>query len=427
MDSERESQKLSMGTEDRISRLPDMTLVNVLYYLPTKQAVATSVLSKRWRSLWALVPRLDFDDSLFLHPQDGDANPVETTVSFMNFVNRVLILRTYIPEFKLKCTRYDSFHVNAWILAALRCHVQELDICITPKPSFKLSYDVFAFQELVYIKLGRTFVLDVPKSVCLPKLEVLCLDSIEFRDDDSICKLISSCPVLEELSVENCGFKNIRVFCVSAPKLKTLIISCSISKKDDYSTRNCVFEIVVDAPALETLFYSDFVARGYSLGTLQCLHHVGFDVLYRQEGKDICNKRLLDLLFGVANSESLALSGFSVMAFSLLKKYFFLPKFNYLTRLLLEVNEYCGPLLTIFLENSPNLEILILDTKEVWRDTELKWEPPSHVPKCLLLHLKEVVLNGCSEQEDVIKLINYLQENAKVLNKVSRLPMSPGS
>lgn len=48
------------GSEDRISELPDAILHIVLSYLNTEDAVRTSVLSKRWRGVWAHAPNLEF-------------------------------------------------------------------------------------------------------------------------------------------------------------------------------------------------------------------------------------------------------------------------------------------------------------------------------------------------------------------------------
>ncbi|KAJ4901057.1 F-box/LRR-repeat protein [Raphanus sativus] len=46
--------------EDRISELPDALLLQILSSIPTKDAFATSVLSKRWRSLCKMMPNLEF-------------------------------------------------------------------------------------------------------------------------------------------------------------------------------------------------------------------------------------------------------------------------------------------------------------------------------------------------------------------------------
>ncbi|VAI59451.1 unnamed protein product [Triticum turgidum subsp. durum] len=49
------------GGSDFLSRLPDHLLVDILLRLCTKDAVATTVLSRRWRAVWPGLPHLNFD------------------------------------------------------------------------------------------------------------------------------------------------------------------------------------------------------------------------------------------------------------------------------------------------------------------------------------------------------------------------------
>lgn len=49
--------------EDRISSLSDDLLIRILLRVPTKDAVATTFLSKRWRFVWSMLPRLTYTET----------------------------------------------------------------------------------------------------------------------------------------------------------------------------------------------------------------------------------------------------------------------------------------------------------------------------------------------------------------------------
>ena len=49
--------------KNMINNLPDDLLVHILLHVPIKDAVSTMILSKRWRSIWTMLPALDYDDS----------------------------------------------------------------------------------------------------------------------------------------------------------------------------------------------------------------------------------------------------------------------------------------------------------------------------------------------------------------------------
>ena len=90
---------------DRISALPDEILLHVLSFLGSKKAGKTSVLSTRWRFLFASTPDIDLDmsfDSQSLDPSQNngiviDHPPYERLYAFMNFGYRLVMLRNGAP------------------------------------------------------------------------------------------------------------------------------------------------------------------------------------------------------------------------------------------------------------------------------------------------------------------------------------------
>ncbi|XP_058181461.1 putative F-box protein At1g58310 [Rhododendron vialii] len=130
---------------DRISKLPDSVLCHILSFLPTKKekgtifinfptknAVGTSILSTRWRYLWTFVTGIDFDDSvLFRDRNEFDGRNDMVNFSFMNFVNRVLLLSDVrcLERFRLRLKFFcNSDVVSAWICAIIKRNVPVVDL-----------------------------------------------------------------------------------------------------------------------------------------------------------------------------------------------------------------------------------------------------------------------------------------------------------
>lgn len=75
--------RLSIQEEkDRISNLPDSLLHHILFFLPTKDAAVTSILSERWKPLFLAQPILSFDCKHF-----------RDALTFSNFVERAMTKR----------------------------------------------------------------------------------------------------------------------------------------------------------------------------------------------------------------------------------------------------------------------------------------------------------------------------------------------
>ncbi|XP_052882365.1 F-box protein At1g19070-like [Gossypium arboreum] len=122
---------MAMCVEDRISNLPDHIRCYILSFLPIQEAVRTSVISTKWRNLFASISTVDFDTYLLCRLTDGNVE------SFKNFVDRLLKFpdQLSLDCFRLRGDEFDSwndeghgFDVSGWICAAV-CHgVKEIDL-----------------------------------------------------------------------------------------------------------------------------------------------------------------------------------------------------------------------------------------------------------------------------------------------------------
>ncbi|KAK8643917.1 hypothetical protein V6N13_013194 [Hibiscus sabdariffa] len=187
--------------DDRISKLPDSILCRILLLLPIKDAVSTSIVSTRWRHLYAYMACLDVDFHLFRR------SPSHTVVSFTNFLDKLLFFHTEgrIEQFRFNHTnlsKVNDSHVLGWISAPLWRGVKEIDLVFGRWSSYFPMLPtalLFTSMTLVRLKLEFPYVMVVPIHVCLPCLKTLVLQLIKFEDDGSVKRLLSSCPVLEDL------------------------------------------------------------------------------------------------------------------------------------------------------------------------------------------------------------------------------------
>ncbi|RID69351.1 hypothetical protein BRARA_C01449 [Brassica rapa] len=209
---------VKLGTEDvtfsdMISNLPDDLLIRILSLLPISEAMNTSLLSKRWESLWKMMPVLKYVEK---------SCPTMTSQGFVEFCRRSLQLH------------------EAPVLKTLTIKLQLQSV-----PLILSSLPETVFQKLVVLKLYmiRYLVFDDPPpgryfsdgkpSVCFRSLKGLHLRSVSFCDEQYFCRLISACPLLEDVffdTVRTCAPKTIflpppqKILEISTPCLKYLKI-----------------------------------------------------------------------------------------------------------------------------------------------------------------------------------------------------------
>ncbi|XP_027923021.1 F-box/FBD/LRR-repeat protein At1g16930-like [Vigna unguiculata] len=179
---------------DRISSLPDSILCDILSSLPTKEVVATSVLSKRWIFLWRSVPSFHFD---YNHDKYKEA-----CTHFLQSVDSFLLSRDReqpLHRFRLTfdSTLDQTICIKTWITAAVSGRVQHLDINCNRDI---VMPSVFSCKTLVVLKLNSITVEDF-SSVDLPLLKILYLNSVSLPRYLDLSQILSGCPNLEDLEV----------------------------------------------------------------------------------------------------------------------------------------------------------------------------------------------------------------------------------
>ena len=167
--------KLKVGGdgEDKISQLPDGVLSHVLSFLPTKHAVRTSILSTRWKNIWASVHCLDLEHYYCDERRSRHAG-------FVSSVDRVLYCESSdIQRFRLHyhCLSEDLSRIDGWILTAIRHNVVELDLRVRFQgykvEKIELPKTIFLCKTLVVLKLNlksNCFIYAPPESGCFPNL-----------------------------------------------------------------------------------------------------------------------------------------------------------------------------------------------------------------------------------------------------------------
>ncbi|ESQ44192.1 hypothetical protein EUTSA_v10006398mg [Eutrema salsugineum] len=342
---------------DLFSSLPDDLLCHILSFLTTKEAALTSVLSKRWRHLFAFGKR----------EKEGILG------SFMDFVDRVLALQgdSPIEKFSLKCkTVVDSDRVDGWICNALQRGVSKLDLFIDFQNMYWLRQEVSVSRTLVELKVGRGFDLHwwPENTCCLPKLKTLVLDSTVLRCGQ-FRMLLLGCPALEVLDMTKILWMDTNVT-VSSPILKKLTIDLH-----GYINVASLKSLSLDAPSLVYFYYCDALAEDYPQVNLKNVVEAQIHLLVTQgqiEQARALNNDLLEgdvfpgignvrkLVSGIKNVQELYLSPDTLEVLSRCCEA--MPVFNNLKLLAIYSDMDRGwQAMPGLLRNCPHLETLIIE------------------------------------------------------------------
>ncbi|KAI3913205.1 hypothetical protein MKW98_007221 [Papaver atlanticum] len=398
----RKKKLLKGEEEDRISELPDPLLGHILSFLPFKNIVATSVLAKRWRFIWNSVPILKITHWLSTDPTKDRDLQIKL---FVNFMDRMFVLRDlstikyfYLFSYYIK----DDYIINSWISAVIRRKVEEIHLLLphwgvyTP---FLIPSSLFTCESLVTLRMSVPVVLNLPRSVHFPKLKLLTLQHVRIKDKYFIERLLSNCPVLEELGLESCRWDGIADLCIASPTLKRLSI-----------TKPPCGEININAPRLEYFSCTRFLVKKHPAD-------VNSETSIPEQASNSIN-----LLGALAPTED-----------HLLLK---LPTFHNLSDLVViwSYPSLIDRALFRLLQISPKLESLALDNENAPRSNEDDSWKLNTVPECPkivsgLEHLKELEFIGFSgDPWEMITILEVgLQTKLQITTKLLTLPRASSS
>nr|XP_004297176.2 PREDICTED: F-box/FBD/LRR-repeat protein At1g13570 [Fragaria vesca subsp. vesca]XP_011462959.1 PREDICTED: F-box/FBD/LRR-repeat protein At1g13570 [Fragaria vesca subsp. vesca] len=322
---------------DLISNLPQSIIESILTYLPIGDAVRTSCLSRKWRYKWTTLTHLVFDEKCVA--QTGDQVAVEK--SLVNFITRALFLHQGpIHKFQVCTSILQSCpDIDQWILFISRNGIKEVVLELGEDGEwFRVPWCLFHCERLTRLDLFRCELDPPPCFKGFPCLKSLNLHQVLVAPE-AIESLISSCPLLETLSLSyfdslalNICAPNLKHLCLegefkdisleNTPLLVDLSVALYMTDENGENpehSSNCKFiKFLGGIPRLERLvghiYFTKYLSIGKDPGVLPITYnHLKIIELYQVSFEDM--KEILVVLRLITNSpnlKELQLSGSSL-------------------------------------------------------------------------------------------------------------------
>ncbi|CAH8332648.1 unnamed protein product [Eruca vesicaria subsp. sativa] len=152
--------------------------------------------------------------------------------------------------------------IDLWVRIAVDRFVRDSKIWVFPEYGIiRLPSTLFRCENLETLELRKVIISEVPSRVSFQSLKTFCLLFVKYPDEESFVRLISDCPVLEDLVVETCHDDNVVTFTINVPSLEKFSVRHTLQ---DLETDNDVF--VVHYHSLKQLTIVDYFSELKLLG-----------------------------------------------------------------------------------------------------------------------------------------------------------------
>ncbi|GFP86410.1 putative F-box/FBD/LRR-repeat protein at5g22670 [Phtheirospermum japonicum] len=309
--------------------------------------------------------------------------------------------------FRLYTSNCSNYELESWIATLIARNIQKLYLYYL---GYKVTLPPCLFTcNTLLVDLSLGYCETIPMTVYLPALQKLLLRNVMYESDESIPRLLSGCPVLEELTIYRDNEDNMICCYISSPTLKRLLLTGRCFK----DVEKKAYKVKLDTPVLRYLRLEDSVTRSFSAGGLTSLTEA--DVDFYSPMTLAYARSVLEFVSRLYNVKCLKLSTFKMKVpdseFSALT-----IKFHNLTELKLNAD---WRFITKLLEKADNLQVLKIAMFKI--DLNV-WMDPKRVPACLASHLGTVRIDSFGYSEDEFSMVRYILRNSKVLKRMEIYP-----
>ncbi|KAK1681266.1 hypothetical protein QYE76_042114 [Lolium multiflorum] len=215
----------SDDADDRLSALPDGVLHTILSFLPARQLVQTSLLSRRWKDLWCSTPCINIDEREF---DIGSGRNVQAKKwsKFENFNTNLLLFRSNaasVDKFCLYAHEHNHRDVDKWIRRGIKrlylsnvsldnCFAELLSSGSSPLEILELRSCWNYFWDITSHTLKNLFIDSCihhdahPLVITAPGLTSLCLNITNTSFADGISVYQTTALAKATIGIQSPGF-----------------------------------------------------------------------------------------------------------------------------------------------------------------------------------------------------------------------------